>query len=57
LPRSVVQADRDVDEGLQERRARTTAPKSDFPDFVALEEAAAVEEVDPALEQFVHDAT
>jgi hypothetical protein len=24
---------------------------------VALEEAAAVEEVDPALEQFIHDAT
>ena len=54
----MVQADREVDEGLQEEAARTALRGPDFfPDFVALEEAAAVEEVDPALEQFVHDAT
>ena len=54
----VVQTDREVDEGLQEKAARAAFRGPDFfPDFVALEEAAAVEEVDPALEQFVHDAT
>jgi hypothetical protein len=54
----VIQADREVDEGLQEKAARTTFRGPDFfPNFVALEEAAAIEEVNPALEQFVHDAT
>ena len=54
----MVQADREVDERLQEEAARTAFRSPDFlPDFMTLEEAAAVEEVDPALEQFVHDAT
>jgi len=46
----VVKADREMDEGLQEEAARTTFRRPDFfPDLVALEEAAAVEEVDAAL--------
>jgi hypothetical protein len=54
----VVQADREVDEGLEEEAARAALRGPDFlPDFVALEEAAGVEEVDAALQQFVHDAT
>jgi hypothetical protein len=54
----VIQADREVDEGLQEKAARTTFRGPDFfPNFVALEEAASIEEVNPAIEQFVHDAT
>jgi hypothetical protein len=47
----MVQADRKVDEGLQEEAARAALRGPDlFPDFVALEELAAVEEVDAAFE-------
>ena len=54
----MVQADGEVDEGLEEEAARAALRGPDFfPDFVALEEAAGVEEVDAALEEFVHDAT
>ena len=59
LPRSgVVEADREVDEGLEEEASRAALRGPDFfPDFVALEEVAAVEEVYAAFQQFVHDAT
>jgi hypothetical protein len=47
-----------VDQGLQKEAARSALRGPHFlPDFVALEEAAAVEEFDSALQQIVHDDT
>ena len=54
----MVQADREVNEGLQEKAARPALRGPYFfPDFVALEELPAVEELDPVLQPFVHEAT
>ena len=54
----MVQSNGEVDEGLQEEPSRAALRGPDFfPDFVAFEEVAAIEEVYAALEQFVHDAT
>ena len=57
-PFGVIQADCEMNEGLQKEAAGTALRGPDFfPDFMALEELASVEEVDAALEQYVHDAT
>ena len=52
----MVEADGEVNEGLQEEAPGAALRSPDFfPDFVALEKLAAVEEVYAAFKEWVHD--